>query len=392
MFYGLSLFSFVFALLAKGSVAPLPFVLLGLIAWRRRVSVRDGLRLLPFFAGAAFFTVINISFQNQGNGGAVRHTGLVERFLGACAIPWFYLTKILLPIHLLFIYPQWQIEAGNALWWLAPIATLGLSLFLIRHRHGRARPIAFGWGYFCVMLLPVMGLTDIRFMRFSLVADHYAHLAMIGVLVPAGALWARAQGAGFAATARVVAAAVVGGFTVLTWQQCRLYRDAQTLYTAALKGNPSSSMLHNNLGFAWQEEGRRKEALAQYETAVALKPNYAEAQNNLGALLSAMGRTQEAVRHCEEAVRLNPDFADANENLGVLRSSARQDRGRNRPLPAGSGGRIRNFPGPITIWPAPGSPWVAGQRLSPWKCLEETVRLEPNFCRGPETAWAGSCW
>ena len=32
------------------------------------------------------------------------------------------------------------------------------------------------------MLAPVLGFTDVYFMKYSLVADHYAHLALIGVV------------------------------------------------------------------------------------------------------------------------------------------------------------------------------------------------------------------
>src|ERR1035438_4852059 len=53
--YGLSLLAFVLALLGKGSVAPLPFVLLGIIWWHRRPGVGDWIRITPFFAVAAIF-------------------------------------------------------------------------------------------------------------------------------------------------------------------------------------------------------------------------------------------------------------------------------------------------------------------------------------------------
>ena len=59
----------------------------------------------------------------------------------------------------------------------------------------------FAWGFFCVSLVPVMGFTDVGFMKYSLVADHYQHIAIIGVIALAAAGWsiwhqrARTQGA-----------------------------------------------------------------------------------------------------------------------------------------------------------------------------------------------------
>ena len=45
----------------------------------------------------------------------------------------------------------------------------------------------FAWGFFCVALVPVMGFTDVGFMKYSLVADRYQHIAIIGVIALAAA-------------------------------------------------------------------------------------------------------------------------------------------------------------------------------------------------------------
>ncbi len=38
-------------------------------------------------------------------------------------------------------------------------------------------------------LAPVMGFTDVAFMQYSLVADRYQHIAIIGVIALASAVW-----------------------------------------------------------------------------------------------------------------------------------------------------------------------------------------------------------
>ncbi len=45
----------------------------------------------------------------------------------------------------------------------------------------------FAWGFFCVALAPVLGFVDVGFMQYSLVADHYQHIAIIGVIALASA-------------------------------------------------------------------------------------------------------------------------------------------------------------------------------------------------------------
>ncbi len=56
------------------------------------------------------------------------------------------------------------------------------------YRESWSRSLLFAWGVFCVALVPVMGFVDVGFMQYTLVADHYQHIAVIGVisLVAAG--------------------------------------------------------------------------------------------------------------------------------------------------------------------------------------------------------------
>jgi hypothetical protein len=107
------------------------------------------------------------------------------------------------------------------------------------------------------MLVPVMGLTSVYFMKYSLVADHYQHLALIGVVALAGSAWARWNFKGAAA----VAAVAVGALACLTWRQCLNYRDAETLYRATIASDPSSWMAHNNLGRILSGRTRRSPTL-----------------------------------------------------------------------------------------------------------------------------------
>ncbi|MGD1032715.1 MAG: hypothetical protein ABSA05_16425 [Opitutaceae bacterium] len=159
--YALSLVAFALGMLSKGSLAPLPVVLLGIIAWTRKISKRDLATVLPFFAVAGVFVCVDIWFQRHGAAEAIRKAGVGERLLDAGNVIWFYLCKSLLPINLVFFYPQWKVDAGDLAWWIGPLAGVGLTWFLWRRRSGRLRPLLFAWAYFCAMLVPVMGFTDV---------------------------------------------------------------------------------------------------------------------------------------------------------------------------------------------------------------------------------------
>ncbi len=65
--YWLSLLAFVMAMLSKGSVAILPFVLLLVVWWlKRRIDLRMLMRTAPFFLVAVVLTGVNIWFQTHG--------------------------------------------------------------------------------------------------------------------------------------------------------------------------------------------------------------------------------------------------------------------------------------------------------------------------------------
>ena len=318
--YAASLAAFCLALLSKASVAPLPAVLLGLIIWRRRPSWTDAMRLAPFVALAAGAVLVNVWFQRHGSGQVFRNAGIMDRLVAAGTIPWFYLWKTVLPVHLSLVYPQWNPMWTRPLWWLGPLGLAVAFVSLGAASRAWTRQALFALAYFCVMLAPVLGLTDVAYMRFALVADHYAHLALIGPLVMVVSYAVR-RAESSTVSPRIIllvgsALAVLLAVPARTY--ARSYRDAESLYERSLEENPRSSLLHNNLGFILQGQGRKSEALGHYLEAVRLNPRYAEAHNNLGELYSELGQYTLAVRHCEEANRLRPEYPDAQNNLGVL--------------------------------------------------------------------------
>jgi tetratricopeptide (TPR) repeat protein len=323
--YWLSLGAFVFAMLSKGSVATLPVVLLGIIAWRRRPTAQDAAKLAPFFLVAAALIGVNVWFQTHGWTGVIRHATGLERLLGAGAVVWFYLYKALLPLGLVFVYPQWSVAAGDLLWWVPLLAAAAVTVLLWRlaRRGGLARGAFFAWGYFIVMLLPVMGFTDVYFMRYSLVADHYQHLAIIGLLAWVAAAWER--WAGDARWKTGLAAAVVAILAALTWQQCGMYRDTPTLYRVTLERNPDCWMVYNNLGLLESAAGRPDVAKRDFDRALQLNPHFYEASLNVGNGELASGRPQAAIADYERALRDKPDYPEGYYSIGNALHSVGQN-------------------------------------------------------------------
>jgi hypothetical protein len=165
---------FLLALMGKTAVVPLPFVLLGLAWWRRgQIDGKDVRPSMVFFALAAAGSLMAVWIQRGAAiGTVVRVDSFWGRLAGAGWALWFYLGKALLPLRLSFVYPRWEIPAGNPLSYV-PLILWVMGLWVCwRYRKGWGKGAFFALGYFSVMLLPVLGFVNISFMRYSLVSHH----------------------------------------------------------------------------------------------------------------------------------------------------------------------------------------------------------------------------
>jgi len=323
-FYGLSLILFVLALLAKPVTMTLAAALPLVVWWKRgRLTARDVLATLPYLAIAAPMTLLTMWVQRHHVGafGATFEHTVLERCLIAGRVLVFYAGKLLWPVHPTFAYPKWDIDAG--LWWQylfpAGAAAAVAALAVLRRRLGGGPLLAVL--FFIVTLAPALGFVDIYWHRYYFVADHIVYLASLGLTalgaaVAVGAarragVWGRRFGPG-------AAAAVLAVLGILTWQQCHIYKDSETLWTDTLAKNPASWMAHNNLGRVLAARQELDKAIHHYHEALRLWPGCPEAHVSLGIALLTKGKHSEAAAEFQEAARLNPRFGAAHNNLGLV--------------------------------------------------------------------------
>ncbi len=340
IWYWLSLLAFLLAMLSKGSVAILPVVLLGIVWWRRgRITSRDLLRTAPFFVVAAVLAAVNVWFQKHGADVAIREADFAQRLAGGGAVIWFYLSKALAPIELIFVYPQWRIDTHDLLWWLPLAAAASVTAILWRSRRNRwGRAILFAWGYFCVALVPVMGLTDVYFMKYSLVADHYQYIALIGVAALAAAGWSvwhdqLNRSNRWAPTA--VAAIAVGTLGLLTHQQARMYLSSFTLFQTTIARNPECWMAHNELGSLLAGIGRSDAAIHEYREALRFKPDHANALQQSGAAIGSTSALRRSPGKLSASAAAESEFRRGPRQSGQPALGPRAAKRSHRTIPAG---------------------------------------------------------
>src|SRR5439155_1200617 len=114
-----------------------------------------------------------------------------------------------------------------------------------------------------------------------------------------------------------LAACVLFGLGILTWNQVQVWRDSEKLWTHALATYPKSSIAENNLGNVRADQSKLAEAIEHYRQALDINPEHASAHYNLGNVLAQQGKLAEAIDHYRQALKIKPDFAKAASNLGL---------------------------------------------------------------------------
>ncbi|MGP8201261.1 MAG: tetratricopeptide repeat protein [Limisphaerales bacterium] len=318
--YALALGLFILGLLCKTVIATLPAALLVVFWWQRGTLSwkRDVLPLLPFFItglGAGLFTAW-MERKFVGATGAEFDFSLLERFLIAGRDIWFYLGKLCWPVDLAFIYHRWNVSQG--VWWqyLFPAAAL-LLLGLLLWRRWRG-PLA-GLLFFVGTLFPALGFFNVFPFRYSFVADHFQYLASLGPLTLAAAGISTLPGLfrkpkPFLVPVLCAVLALVLG--TLTWRQCRMYANEETLWRTTLRLNPDCWMADCNLGGGLVGSGRLDEGIPLLQHGLQLNPRDFKAHYDLAFALLQKGKVDEAIAHSQKALDLNPRYAEPHLVLG----------------------------------------------------------------------------
>jgi tetratricopeptide (TPR) repeat protein len=323
-FYVIALMLFGAGLLSKSVVASLPAALLVVFWWKRGTLSwkRDMRPLVPFFLVGIVTGLFTAWVERKfiGAEGEAFELTLIQRGLVAGRAIWFYLCKLCWPVDLVFIYPRWNVS--QAVWWqyLFPAAALLLVAGLWALRRRWRGPLA-ALLFFAGTLFPALGFINVYPFRYSFVADHYQYLPGVAIITVASAgvallldrwrLWSRPVG-------NVLCVALLAVLAGLTWRQCGMYRDVETLWRTTIARNPDCFVAYSNLGNALLQKGQVDESLQMCEKALELQPGYAEPHNNLANALIQKGRVDDALLHYQKALEIRPDLAVVHCNIGNI--------------------------------------------------------------------------
>jgi tetratricopeptide (TPR) repeat protein len=414
--YMLILILFTLSLLSKITAFVFAPSLL-LLAWWKRGHLqwrRDVLPSLPFWVitlalGAVIWW---LETHHVGAKGRDFSSTPVQRIISAGHVFWFYPWKLLWPVGLSFIYPDWRSgwQAGSMPWWqwlwpASVVVVLG-SLWLARGRTGRGLLA-------CVLfylggLVPVCGLMNVYGGLFSPVWDHWVYVPALGILIPAavGVQW-------LAASIRrpwalpALASTLLIPMSLQIWQLSHQYQNKETLWVETIRRNPNAWLALNNHGAFMVDAGKLEDGIHFFKEATRANPGYAEAWNNLvqlgrhqeslpayrkaiaadsniapftrhnmGNALLALGRGDEAMEQFYASLAMKPDYHEAHNSLGAaLIQAGRVDEAIEHLREA-----LRLYP---TYYQAQNNLGTALQKKGDLDgaraCYEKTIQLAPKF-------------
>jgi len=380
--YATALVLFFLALGSKTAVVMLPALLLG-VSWYERgmLTGKTVLWTVPFFVISLAAGLATVWFQQTRaiGGDVVRPEGLLSRIATAGWAPWFYALKTVFPANLMMIYPRWELSNPNVLSFVPGLlyATCFVAGWFLRKRWGRGPLLAVV--AHALMLLPILGVVDMYYSRFSLVSDHlqyFAIPAVIALVVAAIALLLQRAGR------NAVRVGVGGGlviacvFGTLTHRRAGVFKNHETLWRDNVKRNPECWIGLGNIAVELAKRGEDTEAVRLLKTAVAIRPDFVKGWNNLGFIHSKIGQSKEAIWYLEQALAAKPEYAEAHKNMGdVLASAGRAEEAEESYLKA-----IALRPGYAEVHSNYGS-FLArrGRMEEALGCFRQAVEVDPYF-------------
>jgi hypothetical protein len=230
-----------------------------------------------------------------------------------------YLRKTVWPTDLAAFYPYPDVLPSVPVIATACLLLAGVTVAAIILRR-RAPYFLFGWLWFVISLLPVIGLVQVGNQA---MADRFTYIPLVGIFV--AAVWGAAEATrirGGRLTVGLAAAIAVMACTVVTRAQVLTWANASTMWTRVLEVTPDSYYAHSALGAELADQGNLEAARRHQEEALRLRPSDPDAHNELGKLAAESGDLETAIRHFSAAVERKPDFGEAVHNLGtaLLRS------------------------------------------------------------------------
>ncbi len=321
--YLLALSLFLLSCFSKAMAVTLPLALLLLDMWKSqslRWSRQELVEKLPFFVIALGFGIIALFAQESTNAlGKVTTTNFFQQILIASHGVWFYIYKMILPVHLSAFYP-YPIIIGSMLpikFLLSPVIVIALLYGLYIAWRKKQWAIVFGLAFYFFNIAQVLQLLPVGS---AIAADRYFYLSSLGlffILAIWGEKLRKKQ-----PEAAIGLLIVLGG--LLAWaaqNRTTVWQSSLQLWQSVLReypNYPGAGVAYNNIGMIYRRQNKLDLAHHYVQKALELDPEYGLAYKNLGGLYGKAGDLKNAEKFLLLAARYSPKDEGVFNNLGIV--------------------------------------------------------------------------
>jgi tetratricopeptide (TPR) repeat protein len=227
-----------------------------------------------------------------------------------------YLIKTLVPTGLCAVYSHpmrhlaWHVTAASAIC-ITLISVLVISVI------ERRPSVAFGWCWFLLTLLPVIGILQVGDQAY---ADRYSYLPQIGLLIGIvwqAERWLRRKSWGRLAGQSFVAIALIG-FSLGTIFQIGYWKQTETVWNRAITASGENWSAHQQLGALLLDQRKLTDATEHFQAVANYNPDRPEGWAYLGQIHQMKLEWKLAAEQYEKALLMDAAHELSMHNLLVV--------------------------------------------------------------------------
>lgn len=306
---------FILSLFSKIQAVALPLSFLAIDYWLKR-PIKWPLitEKIPYFLLSLLVGSLGIFLlSNEGSLEEVATYTFIDRlFIGGYSYL-VYLAKFIYPYAMspVYGYPSvlgWPFYVGTVV--SIGIVVAGFYAYTKGHR-----VLVFALSFFTVnvfFMLQIIGAGQ------GFLADRFTYIPYLGLFIGLGYAYEKGMANKSLSTFLPIGmGAYLLGFAFLTWQQNKIWRNGETLWTHAINYDPRALTPWTNRADYYQDTKQLDLALRDYEQAVTIEPEKNTLYNSWGKTLFDQGQTAAAIEKYNLGINLPNPIGETYVNRGV---------------------------------------------------------------------------
>ncbi len=312
--------SFLLSLLSKIQAVILPISLILVdyyLSSNAKISWKSIVNKIHYFLGSFAIGLLGIYFlSSQGSIVQQEYTGISRLFIGSYSLSVYYI-KALVPYEMSPLYPY-----PSSLDWKFYVSIISFfitGLLLWRSYRKKQKAIFFGLAFFIanvVLLLQILGAGQ------GFLADRFTYIPYIGLFFIFSYYLDYYLKNKRALKWIIIAPTALAliSYSVLTFNQCKVWKNGGTLWTHVLKYYNKTTLPYGNRANYNRDSGNITQALADYGSVIRLAPNKPEPYNSRARLyfnFDHRDSLQKALLNYNRAIELKPNDVEYVVNRGA---------------------------------------------------------------------------